>query len=131
MTSVSDRKVLTALAVDDDDMVLSVMVQSLEELGFHTLSALGGRQAMVMLESRDDIDLLVTDVRMPRVTGLDLASAVLEKKRNLPVIFVTGYSAHFVAEGGHTPERMALLRKPYTLSELRQTVQSLLPEHVC
>lgn len=120
------RKPLKALAVDDDDLVLSVMVQSLEELGFDTISALGGRNALAMLESGEPIDLLVTDVRMPRVSGMEVASAVRRKSQSLPIIFVTGFSAHLVDANENPDPHIALLRKPYTLAALKKTVSTIM-----
>lgn len=120
------KQPLKALAVDDDDLVLSVMVQSLEELGFDTISALGGRNALAMLDSGEAIDLLVTDVRMPRVSGMDVASAVRRKSESLPIIFVTGFSAQLVDTQEHRDPHVALLRKPYTFAALKQTVSTIM-----
>ena len=123
----SERKTLKALAVDDDDLVLSVMVQSLEELGFDTISALGGRSALALLESGEPIDLLVTDVRMPRFSGIDLAGAVRRKSQSLPIIFVTGFSAQFADANDHPDPHVALLHKPYTLAALKKTLSAVMP----
>ena len=123
----TEAKSLTALVVDDDDMVLSVMVQSLEELGFNTIPALGGRSALAMLEQDTPIDLLVTDVRMPRVSGIDVAGAVRRKSQSLPIIFVTGFSAQFAEANDNPDPHIALLRKPYTLAALKQTVSTVMP----
>jgi len=119
-------KPLKALAVDDDDLVLSVMVQSLEELGFDTISALGGRNALAMLDSGEAIDLLVTDVRMPRISGMDVASAVRRKSESLPIIFVTGFSAQLIDARENRDPHVALLRKPYTFAALKQTVSTIM-----
>lgn len=124
----TQERSLTALVVDDDDMVLSVMVQSLEELGFSTISALGGRSALSMLESDTPIDLLVTDVRMPRVSGMDVAGAVRRRSQSMPIIFVTGFSAQFADANDRPDPHMALLRKPYTLSALQQTLGQVMPQ---
>ncbi len=121
-----EKKPLKVLAVDDDDLVLSVMVQSLEELGFDTISALGGRSALALLDSGEPIDLLVTDVRMPRVSGMDVASAVRQKSQSLPILFVTGFSAQFVDSNRNPDPHVALLRKPYTLAALKNTVSALM-----
>jgi PAS domain S-box-containing protein len=83
---------LVILAVDDDALVQMNTVAMLEDLGHTVVEASNGSEALDVLRSRSDIDLIVTDFAMPRMTGRDLAAAVAQERPGLPVILATGYA---------------------------------------
>ncbi len=83
---------LTVLAVDDDALVLMNTTAMLEDLGHKVLEASNGAEALAILGAHDDIDLVITDYAMPRMTGRDLAVAIAEKRPGLKVILATGYA---------------------------------------
>ena len=114
------------LAVDDDDLVLDVMLQSLEELGYQPLGAANGDAAIGMLEKHAPVALLVTDVRMPGMSGIEVAKAARRHQADLPVLFVTGFSSQFTDANLALDRGMALLRKPYTLDALEAAIKQLI-----
>ena len=94
------RRSETILAVDDDPWVLRVTVDFLvEEEGYHVLQATGGEGALLIAETHDGpIDLLLTDVVMPRVNGWMLAKRVRQIRPETKVLFMTAYSSELVSD---------------------------------
>ena len=78
------------LVVDDEEQIRKVLAEFLTKMGFEVIKAAGGEEAIGLLRSGLDMDLMITDMKMPKVTGLD----VLKQKDNLndarPVIILTG-----------------------------------------
>lgn len=83
---------LTVLAVDDDILVSMGTVGILEDLGHEVIEAHSGAKALEVIAVRSDIDLLITDQAMPRMTGIELARKVREIRPDLPIVLATGYS---------------------------------------
>lgn len=115
----------TILMVEDDARVRKSTAAALEELG-HTVFACGsGREALQVLAEQPAIDLLLTDVVMPEMTGPELAEAVVARRPDLPVIFVTGYARDAI--DGERFADHAILRKPFTVNALAQAVDAAAP----
>ncbi len=78
------------LVVDDEEQIRRVLAEFLTKMGFEVIKVAGGEEAIGLLRSGLDMDLMITDIKMPKVTGLD----VLKQKDNLndarPVIILTG-----------------------------------------
>ncbi len=95
--------------------------------GFNVLTADSGEHAITLFRNREgDIDLLLTDVVAPGMSGPQLADKLTELRPGLKVLFMSGYDntqvvQHYVVEKGH-----ALLIKPFTLEELGQKVEEVL-----
>ncbi|MGX1791093.1 PAS domain S-box protein [Bosea sp. NPDC055332] len=109
---------LTVLAVDDDALVLMNTTALLEDLGHKVFEASSGREALAILESNGEIDLLITDHAMPQMTGAQLIAEVGERWPSLPVILATGY-ADLPAGAGAGVLR---LNKPFWQADLEKTV---------
>ncbi len=110
----SDLRPLAVLVVDDDMLVLHSAVAMLEDLGHSVLSASSGEQALVLLAEHPEIDLMITDHAMPRMTGAELAAAVESMQPRLPIVLATGF-AEF---SGGAADRLIRLAKPFTQAEL-------------
>ena len=82
----------TVLTVDDDLNVLEVIEARLSANGFRVLKATGAEKALHILKN-DHIDLMISDMKMPGMGGLDLFSEVREFRPDLPVIFLTAYGS--------------------------------------
>jgi signal transduction histidine kinase/CheY-like chemotaxis protein len=108
------------LVVDDDDDVRRVLVDMVEELGFTVESAEGGQQALDTLKSGRHFDLVLTDVAMPTMNGVELAAAVRKGWPILPVIFVSGYAD--LASYGEKLKDEDVIRKPYRLEDLTRRI---------
>ena len=108
----------TILLVDDNQLVRSLMARALSEVGYHVVEADDGASALNALAIVPEIQLLVTDVVMPGLSGFELASHVIAA-HNVPVLFV---SAH--EQTGDIPG--PLLQKPFTTEVLLEAVRNLL-----
>jgi PAS domain S-box-containing protein len=106
------------LAVDDDALILMNTVALLEDLGHQVIEASSASQAVAIFESRDDIDLLVTDQAMPNMTGTDLVKAIDRVRPGTPVIIASGYGEGVSVEG----RRVLRLGKPFTQAQLAEVV---------
>ena len=105
---------LTVLAVDDDILVRMGTVAMLEDLGHTVREANSGEEALNILAQGTKIDLVVTDQAMPRMTGVQLAEAILAEKPNLPIILATGYAELPTGLGSTLPR----LSKPFSQEQL-------------
>lgn len=114
-----DSAPLVILAVDDDDLVLTNTAGMLEDLGHTVFQAASAQDALRILE-RGDVDLVVTDHAMPRMTGAQLADAIEAMRPGLPVIIITGF-----AELPPHATRRPRLDKPFRQAELAQVVATV------
>ncbi len=108
---------LVILAVDDDVLVSMGTVGVLEDLGHEVIEAYSGAAALEKLAKRPDINLILTDQAMPKMTGVELAKQIRHQRPDIPIILATGYSE--MPEGGHAyiTER---LEKPFSDVELER-----------
>jgi CheY-like chemotaxis protein len=119
---------ITILLVEDEDMLREFVSTALGSLGYRVLSACNGREALeVWAESRNEIDLLLTDVVMPEsISGRDLAHKLIMDKPDLKVIFTSGYSAELIGPEFEQDQEHGFLSKPYLTDRLAQTVAAQL-----
>ena len=115
----------TLLVVEDELQVLRLTERTLRGAGYRVLAAATPVAALALAEEAD-IDLLVTDMIMPEMTGRELASRLRERQPALPTLFVTGYDADMVGEGGHLPPCTDALTKPFSRAQLTAAVRRLL-----
>ncbi len=119
----------TVLVVEDSEGVLDFACSALEDLGYRVLVASDGPEAMRFLEIEPAIDLLFTDVVMPKgMSGRQLADLALKLRPELPVLFTTGYSRNAIVHQGRLDANVHLLGKPYTQRELAQKIHAILDE---
>ncbi|MEO8226703.1 MAG: response regulator [Gemmatimonadota bacterium] len=111
----------TAIVVDDDGTIRTIMERALEAEGFRVLSAPDGREALRLLNAEVYVDVVIADVQMPHLDGRMLAAHLAERDRTPPILFVSGYDS---------PRTDSLpgpfLAKPFTPEELRRRVRQLL-----
>ena len=115
------------LIVDDDAGVRAMTRRVLERQGYHVIQADDGAEALALMEQcGDTVDLLLTDVVMPGMSGIDLARRLREARPSLRVLFISGYSEDAVDRHGVLGESMKFLAKPYSVSGLLQEVREAL-----
>jgi PAS domain S-box-containing protein len=115
----------TVLVVEDDAMVRDFVVQQLRQLGYRTLVAENGKQALAALEGRDKIDLLLTDVILSgELTGKQVADAAALRRPGLKVLFMSGYTENAIVHHGRLDPGVLLLPKPFRATELARMVRS-------
>ncbi len=117
----------TILAVDDDRAVLTLLEQVLQEAGYKVLVADGGWSAVREFERSDaPIELLLTDVIMPDLTGPVLAERLRAQKPDLRVLFISGFHDADLVQRFVTRKGFTLLPKPFTVDALLRVVQEAL-----
>jgi len=109
-----------ALLAEDDDRVREATAAALTELGWEVVACASGPEALARLDVTPDIDLLMSDVVMPGMTGPDLVAAVRRLRPGLPVLMVTGYTGD--ANDAELFRGAEVLRKPFTLRALASAV---------
>ena len=82
----------TVLVVDDDPLVLTSTAAMLENLGYATIGAIAGQEALERLRQDRQVDLVITDYAMPGMTGVQLADELRHIRPHLPVLLMTGYA---------------------------------------
>ncbi|MDQ2669662.1 MAG: response regulator [Gemmatimonadota bacterium] len=117
----------TILVVEDEPLVRAMARRTLEELGYDVVDAPGGAAALELaMDLGDELRLVITDVVMPGMNGRDFAARLLERRPDLPVLFVSGHPSQFVVEQGLLERGQAFLQKPFLPDVLGAAVRSLL-----
>jgi PAS domain S-box-containing protein len=117
----------TILIVEDDDDVRAYLTDTLRGLDYGVITAPSGTLALGIL-ARDNlrIDLMLTDVVMPGMTGRELAIQASQLRPELPVIYMTGYSRNAVTHHGRLDPNLDVLHKPVTQSDLAMRIREAL-----
>ncbi len=115
----------TVLVCDDEPAVQRVMARALRAAGYRVIDASGPEEAeALVLTATDPIDLLITDVVMPQMSGPELARRVRESLGEVPVLFVSGHTRDLLEERG-LEGRAEFLAKPFTVAALVERVAAL------
>ncbi len=115
----------TVLLVEDDGDVREFVHDVLSSHGYRVLSAVDGAQALAMIEQHAGrIDLLVTDVIMPRMMGSEVAARVAALRPSIKVLYISGYPGDAIVKQG-VPEHM-FVQKPFSVAALARRVRALL-----
>jgi two-component system, cell cycle response regulator CpdR len=112
------------LAEDDNDM-RRFLVKALENAGYRVVSYDNGRSAYDRLRE-EPFELLLTDIVMPEMDGIELARKATELDPDMKVMFITGFAAVALNPDNHAPKDAKVLSKPFHLRDLVTEVQRLL-----
>jgi two-component system cell cycle sensor histidine kinase/response regulator CckA len=114
----------TILVVEDEAMVRSFAFAALRHAGYVVFQAPNGSAALKFLEGHPgQVDLVLTDIVMPRMTGRDLAEAIWARQPGLPILFMSGYSDDEVIRRGVTLAGANFISKPFTIDALATAVR--------
>src|ERR1051325_9316377 len=118
----------TILVVDDEPEIRKLVGAMVGSFGYNVLTADSGEHAMTLYKNNGPIELLITDVVAPGMSGPMLADKLTELQPGLKVLYISGYdNTHvvqkYVVEKGHE-----LLAKPFTVEELQTKVRELLTQ---
>jgi putative two-component system response regulator len=113
------------LVIDDEDVVRMLVVEILESAGHEVIAAEGAERALGLLEN-SDFDLVVSDVVMPGLSGLELLEIVRQRRASLPIVLVTGAGTYDTLSQALTRGAAGLVTKPFTHADLRQAVAEAL-----
>src|SRR5262249_24629668 len=121
----------TILVVEDEDEVRNLVITVLQSRAFRLLDAPGGRAALLLAaDFPGRIDLLLTDVIMPDMTGKQVADELRRLRPELKVLYMSGYSGEIIAQRGVLETGVSYLAKPFTVDALAAKVREVLgPPH--
>ena len=114
------------LLVEDDARLRRILQQLLEGEGYQVLPAAGANEALTVARSAPRIDLLITDVVMPEVSGPELAERLATLRPGLPVLYVSGYTGKAFSATTLLPPTVAFLPKPVVPRRLFEKVREIL-----
>ncbi|NNE66661.1 MAG: response regulator [Pyrinomonadaceae bacterium] len=119
----------TVLLVEDEDLIRETSSEVLTSLGYKVLVAKDGEEAMRIAKSHEnEINLLLTDVVMPKMNGHELAKRIRRKFKNLSVLFMSGYADDIITRHGILEEHVHFLGKPFSPLTLAERVRTALSE---
>jgi PAS domain S-box-containing protein len=117
----------TVLVVEDDALVRRHAVAQVMALGYTTLAATNAAEAMALIDSRSDIDLLFTDIVMPgAMNGRQLADEAVGRRPELQVLYTSGYTEDAIVHHGRLDPGVLLLPKPYRRADLAHMIRRAL-----
>lgn len=123
----TDARAETILIVEDDASVRRLCQRALRQMGYRTELAKDGHEALEALEAMPRCDLVLTDIVMPPgMNGKELAAVIRDRHPGLRIVYMSGYSADILNDEA-LREDYVLLTKPFTMDELRRTVERCLP----
>jgi two-component system, cell cycle sensor histidine kinase and response regulator CckA len=117
----------TILLVEDELGVRQLVCEMLLRLGYQILQASGGAEALRLFEQHQgSIDLLITDVIMPQMSGRELAQRLKALQSSLKVLYISGYTDDMLAHHGVLESNVFLLQKPFAPDELAKKLREVL-----
>ncbi|MEJ2634343.1 MAG: PAS domain S-box protein [Calditrichia bacterium] len=117
----------TILVVEDEEQVRLLICDTLKSLGYHVLDAPDGQQALEICRNYiDDIHLLLTDVVMPGINGVQLAQNCKPLKPEMKVIYMSGYTDDNIVQPGNPEKSVRFIQKPFSPAALAEFVRAFL-----
>ena len=114
------------LVVEDEQRVRHFSIDALRQLGYTTISAGSGREALELLAAQPQVSLLFTDIVMPEMNGRRLADTAREMIPDLKILYTTGYTRNAVVHNGMLDPGVAFLPKPFSVAQLAWKVREVL-----
>jgi PAS domain S-box-containing protein len=116
------------LIIEDEPVVRGLIVEVVADLGFVALEAADGPSGLEVLQSRQRIDLLISDVGLPGLNGRQVADAARLLRPGLKVIFMTGYAETAASAQGFLEPGMALIAKPFAMADLTAKIRATMED---
>jgi two-component system cell cycle sensor histidine kinase/response regulator CckA len=117
----------TILLVEDEDAVRMFSSRALRDKGYHVIEASNGESALEFVtKGGEDVDLVITDVVMPKMDGRALMARIRELRPNVKVIFISGYTEDSFKDSLANDSRVHFLSKPFNLKELASKVKEVI-----
>ncbi len=121
----SKTKMQTILLAEDDDSMRRFLSKALERAGYHVVSYGNGVEAYEGLKEKP-VTLLLTDIVMPEMDGIELAKRAAEMNPKMKIMFITGFAAVALQPHSEAPRETRILSKPIHLKDLVREVEKML-----
>jgi PAS domain S-box-containing protein len=116
------------LLVEDDEAVRRTLAAMLDALGFSVLVATGWREALSLAGRADaSVDVLLTDVVMPELSGKELCERLRAARPRLPVLYMSGYTDDVIVHHGILEDGVHFIQKPFTMDDLARAIRAAMP----
>jgi two-component system, cell cycle response regulator CpdR len=119
------KEMQTILLAEDDDSMRSFLAKALERAGYDVVSYGNGAEALQGLKEKP-VTLLLTDIVMPEMDGIELAKRAAELNPEMKIMFITGFAAVALQHYSEAPQRARILSKPIHLKDLVREVDKML-----
>lgn len=117
---------MRVLVADDDASTRQLVVRALESAGHNVVACDDGTEAeRALADPGQTFDLMVTDVDMPGLDGVELADRAIQSQSKIKVLFISGFAGKLDRAHAQLAERAGKLLKPFTLPDLRGAVDAL------
>ncbi len=117
----------SVLYVDDEKMIVDIGQSMLERLGYHVVTRTAAMDALALiLKKPDEFDLVISDLTMPKMTGLDLAQKIFEIRPGMPIIICTGFSEEITQDTAANLGISDFIYKPILMRDLAEKVRNVL-----
>jgi PAS domain S-box-containing protein len=116
----------TVLVIEDEDSVRGLVVEVLHDLGYRALEARDGPSGLKVLQSRERIDLLVSDIGLPGMNGRQVVEAARTTRPDLKVLFITGYAENAAMSHGFLEPGMEMVTKPFAVDALAARIREMI-----
>ncbi len=122
----------TLLLVEDEEIAMKTAHRLLTRLGYKVIQAKNGMEAQMREEMHNGpIDIMVTDIVMPKLNGRDLAKILAEKRPEMKVLFVSGHAPQLIGDMGMDVSSLHFMAKPYNPPALAWKIREVLKGHSC
>ncbi|GAB4319689.1 MAG: hypothetical protein Kow0074_09440 [Candidatus Zixiibacteriota bacterium] len=121
VTAKADRKILV---VEDNPNMSSLLSDMLEVFAVESVRATDGADALEKLDA-DSIGMVITDLRMPKMTGTELLSAIKDKNPDMPVALISGFSVEASDEADVIKRADGFLHKPFKMNDIKELLDRL------
>jgi two-component system, cell cycle response regulator CpdR len=112
------------LLAEDDDSLRGFLARALERAGYEVVACADGEEAAAVLDQ--EWDLLLTDIVMPGMDGIEVARQAAARHPDLRIMFITGFAAVALAAGSQAPAGAKVLSKPIHLREIVSEVERMI-----
>jgi two-component system, cell cycle sensor histidine kinase and response regulator CckA len=117
----------SVLVVEDEEAICNFILSILRRNGYEASGARGGAEALSIFSARPaGFQLVLTDIVMPQINGLELGRRIAASDRNVKILYMTGYSAHPLVQTGSMNGEIDILRKPFTAEALLERIRETL-----
>jgi CheY-like chemotaxis protein len=117
----------TVLIVEDEEVILNMLTRSLERLGYTVLAASHGEEALLVAEKHQGrIDIIITDIVMPKMSGYELVERLVPLRQEMAVLFTTGYDEGLMSDQALTNPQKHLIHKPFVAQDIAGKIRAIL-----
>jgi len=127
VTNMSEQTRRTALVAEDESIIRMDIVETLKEYGFDVVAEAGDGEAAVALASEHRPDVIVMDIKMPKMDGIEAAEKISALK--IPVVLLTAFSQRELVERASEAGAMAYVVKPFSPNDLLPAIEIALSRH--